>query len=170
MVCSRPGHRRVGQVRLGTSAMRRRGTLAGGHLARSGALWPHSSAHGFSSPGFRVRCSGRAEGVLKHRELLGGPGGEPSRACLYAYVIKEVAGVDRDAETLGTCALCAQAVQYVRYHAHNAHHHRLVVLEEAIEESWQLTSEQGSLWGRQGTVGGRLRSAPFTWLHLGYPT
>lgn len=123
--------------------------------------WPHNLAHGFGSPGFRVRCSGRAEGVLKPGSCWEDPGGEPSRACLYAYVVKEIAGVDRDAETLGACALCTQAVQYVRYHAHDACHHCLAVLEEAIEESWQLTSEQGSLWGRQWMVGAGSGLPPF---------
>ena len=31
----------------------------------------------------------------------------PSHAWLYSHVIKEVAGVDSDAETLCACALCA---------------------------------------------------------------
>lgn len=101
--------------------------------------------------------------------LTAWPAGSVPPTCFYAHVIKEVAGVDGDAETLGACALCTQAVQYIRYQAHNAYNHCLIVLEEAIEEGWQLTSEQGSLWGRQWAVGGRHRTAPFTWLHLGVP-
>lgn len=71
-----------------------------------------------------------------------------SHAWLYSHIIKVVAGVDSDAETLCTCALCAQAVQYIRDYAHNAYYHCLVLLEEAIEEGWQLTLEQAFLWGR----------------------
>lgn len=92
---------------------------------------------------------GRAQGI------------KPSHAWLYSHVIKEVAGVDSDAESLCTCALHAQAVQNVRYHAHNAYHHCLALLEEAIEEGWQLTLEQAFLWGKSWVVGGRHRSVPF---------
>lgn len=72
----------------------------------------------------------------------------PSHAWLYSHVIKVVAGVDSDVETLCTCALCAQAVQYIRNYTHNAYYHCFVLLEEAIEEGWQLTLEQAFLWGR----------------------
>lgn len=106
-------------------------------------LWAHSLAAALGSV---PRHSEKAEGVLRPK---GGAGraqeSTASHAWLYSHVIKEVAGVDSDAETLCACALRAQAVQYIRDHAHNAYHHCLVLLEEAIEEGWQLTLEQAFL-------------------------
>lgn len=106
-------------------------------------LWAHSLAAALDS---MPRHSEKAEGVLRHK---GGAGraqeSTPGHSWLYSHVIKEVAGVDSDAETLCACALRAQAVQYIRDHAHNAYHHCLVLLEEAIEEGWQLTQEQAFL-------------------------
>lgn len=64
MVCSRPGHRKVGQGRVEH------------HLVDTWPdlvhLWVHSLAHRFGSS---VRCNERAEGVLKHGEVWGGPRG-----------------------------------------------------------------------------------------------
>lgn len=101
--------------------------------------WAHSLA---TASGSVSGCSEKAEGVPGPK---GGAGrvqeNTPNHARLHSHIIEEVAGVDGDAETLCPCALRAQAVQHIRDRAHDAYHHCLALLEEAIEEGWQLTLE-----------------------------
>lgn len=61
------------------------------------------------------------------------------------YIIKEEACAAGHLEAQGPGAVATQAVQDPGYGTHDTHHSLFAVLEEAIQEVWQLALEQAFL-------------------------